>query len=1055
MSGGQGSGTGNEVNEPILNRPFYEPELFWYLREGETPQKREGRRPSFVFEPRDQRTLWTTDGRILGPSALYTGAYELVMVNLIRERLKAWENSGYAGATRTTTELLAYWQDEGREKRLFYAQLEAAKTIIFLTEARQDLLQGIAVPRDEPSADRKEAGYSGFLRYACKMATGAGKTTVMGMLTAWSILNKVASRGDKRFSDVVVAVCPNVTIRDRLTELQPERGDASVYRTRDLVPERLMPQLAQGRVLVTNWHVFEPQSVQTDGAKVEKRGVLVRTREAIRIGPKTTTARNKRYLTLEEYERQVSRGLLTVLDAETDPKTGALKQVFVESARYVESDTALLQRVLGRDIGGKKNILVLNDEAHHAYRIAEEEPDEDDLEFGDEEDADDELIGDKKEATVWVEGLDRIQRMRGINFCVDLSATPYFVGRVGQETNKPFPWVVSDFGLIDAIESGLVKVPQLAARDNTGAEIAGYRNIWEWIMQPGRLTARERGGTRANPQPEAVLKWAQQPITMLGSLWQKEFEEWKGESREAKQGREPVYILVVKNTKLAKVIHEWIAEDKTPAGLPAARLEELRNRDGRNVTIRVDSKVVKESDGGAKGDEQRWMRFTLDTVGKTDWTRDRQGQPIYPEKFVETAEKLKRPLHPPGRDVRCIVSVGMLTEGWDCNTVTHIIGLRPFMSQLLCEQVVGRGLRRASYELGPDDRFSEEIATVLGVPFEVVPFKANTQTAPDTKVKRHHVHALPERSALKITFPRVEGYTQAIRNRIVFDWDNVPPLLIDPLHIPTEIEMRGLNVTATGWPVLNCPGTASKVDLEEFRRKHRMQQLVFECAQRLTREYCAQPGATIAPHTLFPQLVPVVERYLSDRVEVLHGGDRKDAFLSPYFGWLIETLREHIRPDQAQGEAPEIPRYEENRMEGSTADVDTWTSKDVREVTRSHVNFVIADTQQWEQAAAFILDTHARVEAFVKNAGLGFGIPYRHNGQMHDYVPDFLVRLKDVPDTTIILETKGFDPLAEVKASAAARWVSAVNAEGSHGRWQYELARSVSSVGEKIAAIHQ
>lgn len=218
-------------------------------------------------------------------------------------------------------------------------------------------------------------------------------------------------------------------------------------------------------------------------------------------------------------------------------------------------------------------------------------------------------------------------------------------------------------------------------------------------------------------------------------------------------------------------------------------------------------------------------------------------------------------------------------------------------------------------------------------------------------------------------------------------------------------------------------------------------------------KYCAQPGATIPAHALFPQLVPVVERYLSERVEVLHGGDLKDAFLSPYFGWLIEVLREHIRPDLAQGEAPEIPRYEENRVEGSTADVDTWTSKEVREVTRSHVNFVIADTQQWEQAAAFILDTHPRVKAFAKNAGLGFGIPYLHNGQMHDYVPDFLVRLHDVPEATIILETKGFDLLAEVKASAAARWVNAVNADGSHGQWRYELARSVSSVGEKLNAI--
>ncbi len=1037
----------NEVSQPILNSPFREPECFWYLREGETPQKRDGRRPSFVFEPRDQRTSWSTDDRILAPSTLYTGAYELVMVNLIRERLQAWEESGYAGATRTTAELLAYWQDEGREKRLFYAQLEAAKTIIFMTEARQDFLQGIAVPRDEPSVERKESGYAGFLRYACKMATGSGKTTVMGMLTAWSILNKVASRGDKRFSDVVVVVCPNVTIRDRLTELQSERGEASIYRTRDLVPAHLMPQLAQGRVLVTNWHIFEPQSVQTDGAKVEKRGVLVRTREAIRIGPKTTTARNKRYLTLEEYERQVSRGLLTVIDVETEPKTGALKKVFVESARYVESDTALLQRVLGRDIGGKKNILVLNDEAHHAYRIAEEVADDDDEENEDEED---DLLTDKKEATVWVEGLDRIQRMRGINFCVDLSATPYFVGRVGQETNKPFPWVVSDFSLIDAIESGLVKVPQLAARDNTGAEIPGYRNIWEWIMQPGRLTARERGGTRANPQPEAILKWAQQPITMLGSLWQAEFEHWKSEGR----NRAPVYILVVKNTKLAKVIHEWIAEDKTPAGLPPARLEQLRNRDGRTVTIRVDSKVVKETNtDGAKGDEARWMRFTLDTVGKTDWTHDSQGQPIYPEKFVETATKLKRPLHPPGRDVRCIVSVGMLTEGWDCNTVTHIVGLRPFMSQLLCEQVVGRGLRRASYALGENDLFSEEVATVLGVPFEVVPFKANKQAAPEPRVKRHHVHALSERSGLKITFPRVEGYTQAIRNKIVFDWENVPPLRIDPLHIPTEVEMRGLSVTDRGRLTMSGPGKALQADLEEFRKRHRIQQLVFECAQRLTREYCAQPGATIPAHVLFPQLVPVVERYLRERVEVLHGGDLKDAFLSPYFGWLIEVLREHVRPDLAQGEAPEIPRYEENRVGGSTADVDTWTSKEVREVTRSHVNFVIADTQQWEQAAAFILDTHPRVKAFVKNAGLGFGIPYLHNGQMHDYVPDFLVRLHDMPDTTVILETKGFDLLADVKASAAARWVDAVNADGSHGRWRYELARNVSSVGEKLNSV--
>src|SRR5207253_10228041 len=133
----------------------------------------------------------------------------------------------------------------------------------------------------------------------------------------------------------------------------------------------------------------------------------------------------------------------------------------------------------GREVGGKQNILVLNDEAHHAYRIRHEEPDADEAEeFGEEEEAEEFF----KEATVWIDGLDRVHKQRGINFCVDLSATPYFLGRVGQDTNRPFPWVVSDFGLIDAIESGLVKIPQLAVRDPTGDDPPAYVNIWRWVL---------------------------------------------------------------------------------------------------------------------------------------------------------------------------------------------------------------------------------------------------------------------------------------------------------------------------------------------------------------------------------------------------------------------------------------------------------------------------------------------------------------------------------------------------------------------------------------------
>jgi len=312
---------------------------------------------------------------------------------------------------------------------------------------------------------------------------------------------------------------------------------------------------------------------------------------------------------------------------------------------------------------------------------------------------------------------------------VDLSATPYYLARAGEDTNRIFPWVVSDFGLTDAIESGLVKIPQLAHSDPSGEEQAAYFNIWRWIM--GKLSSAERGGRRANPKPEAVLRHAEVPVRLLALSWEELREEW---AMEGDDERPPVLILVCKNTKLAAAIYEWIAEGKPPPGIPPADFEGLRNTDGVRYTERIDSRKVAETDvEGAKNDESRWMRFTLDTVGKRDWTRDDQGRPIYPEGFEELAQKLDRPLHPPGRDVRCIVSVGMLTEGWDCNTVTHIVGLRPFMSQLLCEQVVGRGLRRRSYDLTEEGLFEEEVAKILN---EIAP---DDRTALLEYLPREHV----------------------------------------------------------------------------------------------------------------------------------------------------------------------------------------------------------------------------------------------------------------------------------------------------------------------------
>jgi type III restriction enzyme len=1035
-----------EVESPILNSPFLEPKHYWYLKPNEAPKLSDSRRPSIVFRPRDQRTPWDTSDGTLRDSKEFSGGYELVLVNLIRDRVNDWRRLGYPGVTRTTLELLNYWRREGRQRRLFYAQLEAAETVIFLKEARGDLLQGISVPPEKLPDNSRLEGNNGFQRYACKMATGSGKSTVMAMLAAWSILNKCNSRQDSKFSDVVLIVCPNVTIRDRLRELLPSEGEASIYRTRDLVPAHLMSSLLQGRIIITNWHVFQPQSIQAGGisGKVLKAGVPVQTVETINIAAKNTSARGQRYMTLETFNALSASGGITVLSEEKE-KDGTLKKVKIESTYYVESDTALVNRIIGREAGGKQNILVLNDEAHHAYRIHREEDDDDS--------DDDGLKEFYEEAAVWVQGLDRINKHRGVNFTVDLSATPYFLGRAGQDTNRPFPWVVSDFGLIEAIESGLVKIPQMAVRDTTGKAIPGFFNIWEWVM--GQLTSAEKGARKGTVKPEAVLKYAHTPIAMLGGLYQELFDQWMADDT---TGRPPVFIIVCKNTQIADVIYRWLALDDRPTGIPQANLKLFRNQQHQENTIRIDSKVSAETDGGgAIDDKKRWMRFTLDTVGKQKWPTDSQGRPLYPDGFLELAKKLEKPLDPPGATIRCIVSVSMLTEGWDCNTVTHIIGLRPFMSQLLCEQVVGRGLRRASYdvvektlpsgELG--EVFGEEVAKVFGVPFEVIPFKANAGPAAPRE-KRNRVFARPDRANLEIKFPRVERFSQGIRNRITVDWEHLPPLMIEPNKIPPYVEMKGIAYNTEGKMSLHGPGKIDDVTLAQWRDSMRLQEIEYQIASDLTRYFIRDGKGAIPTQALFPQVLQIVKRFVKDRVTAAPPSEKKDVFLSPYYGWAIDTLLQFIKPDTSQGEAPELPVYERNRKEGTTADVDFWTSRDCREVIKSHLNAVVADTKSWEQQATFYIDKHPKVESFVKNAGLGFAIPYNYKSQSHDYEPDFIIRLKDEKPIHLILETKGFDEKKDFKIGAANRWVKAVNAEGTYGHWEYRCVEKMTEVAKTI-----
>jgi type III restriction enzyme len=314
------------------------------------------------------------------------------------------------------------------------------------------------------------------------------------------------------------------------------------------------------------------------------------------------------------------------------------------------------------------------------------------------------------------------------------------------------------------------------------------------------------------------------------------------------------------------------------------------------------------------------------------------------------------------------------------------------------------------------------------------------------------VHAIPAKAEYEIRFPRVEGYTQAIRNRVVVNWDSAPSLTLEPGHIPPEVEVKALHATNQGRLSLSGPGPVEDVTLAEFRSKRRMQELIFDLASTLTREHVAQGQCEIPAHVLFPQLAGIVSRYLEEKVRVQPPASLKDLFLAPYYGWVVERLLSVIGPDTSQGEAPEVPRYETSRGPGSTADVDFWTTREVRAVAKSHLNYVVADTKQWEQSAAYLIDKHPRVEALVKNAGLGFAIPYLHNGQMHDYMPDFIVRLNAEAPQYLILETKGFDLLEEVKRAAAERWVAAVNADGAYGHWQYAVVKKIANIRDIIRA---
>ena len=975
------------VENPVINSPFEEPARHFRLADGQvTGDVAEGRRPSEFFVPVARPRKASPQLALQFGGGTRQEANEVV--NEIRYAVRRWRSLGYPHTTHVTRELLAHWRSEDRERRLFFCQLEAAETAIYLVEAAERLGDTKSLNHVRGENARLNAGLP---RLAAKMATGSGKTVVMAMLIAWQALNKLANPYDRRFSHRFLVVTPGITIRDRLRVLLPN-DPQTYYRSMDIVTPDQLGRLQAATVEITNYHAF----IRRD--KVEAAGL---TKRVLAAG---------------------------------DP----------DGDRFRETPGEMARRVC-RNFGSARDIVVLNDEAHHCYAPAPpEEAQEGSLEA--DERAEARLNAD--EARVWFEGLRAIRDKLGVRHVFDVSATPFFLRGSGYAEGTLFPWVVSDFGLMDAIESGVVKVPRVPVSDDAMAgDLPTYRDLWLHVRD-----ALPRKGLRDTTVGEGdplLPKQLEGALESLYADYERSYGEWAG----AGMGRPPVFIVVCSNTSVSKLVYDWIAgyERRLPDGSAVAatgRLPLLSNAaDGRwrdrPVTLLIDSMQLDRGDA-------------LDPAFKRAAAREiDEFKRAYAARFpgrtgddIEDQDILREVLNTVGKpgqlgaDIRCVVSVSMLTEGWDANTVTHILGIRAFGTQLLCEQVVGRALRRASYDPGPDGRFEPEYAEVLGVPFTFLATTGKGGVRRPRSVST--VRSLPERAALRIEFPHVLGYKfEAPAERLTARFDEGSVLALSTREVPTRTQLD---------PIV---GTMNLLELP--LEQQRLNTVVFAVAKRTLDTHLRDEDGGERPW-LFPQLLGITRRWIGECVEPYLGDGAYPQLLLLAEWSHAAAERIHRAVARGSGGEPRLtPILRPYDPVGSTDDVSFETTKTCYDTVKSHLNRVAQDSG-WETALAARLEDMPEVVSYAKNQGLGLAVPYTFEGRAANYVPDFLIRLRDRDSRgeddllTLVLEVTG-EARPEKRAKVAAtqdQWVPAVNAWGGLGRWAFLEVTQIENAADRI-----
>jgi len=812
-------------------------------------------------------------------------------------------------------------------------------------EAIETLIWLTEAPNDQKVGVEIPLDGGPFRRLCSKMATGSGKTVVMAMLIAWQILNKVTYPQDARFSKYVFVVAPGLTVKSRLQVLLPSSAD-NYYDEFNVVPVGLKEKLRQGKVLIRNWHALQWESEEKLAKKksVDKRGV--------------------------------------------------------------KSNEAYVREILG-DMAAASNILVINDEAHHAWRVP----------------AESKVRGVKKteleEATIWVSGLDRIHETRNILVCHDFSATPFAPSGKKSSEEALFGWIVSDFGLNDAIESGLVKTPRVVIRDD-GKLTKDYKSrLYHIYNDPEVKDDINHKAQAHDPLPDLVTNG----YYLLGKDWLETAKSWEKSGFQTP----PVMISVANRTETAARVKYAFDHNKI-------RIDELCTPDR---ILHIDSKVLEL----AEAQEE------IASIASAAQEDDSEDTPERKLSKKELAESLRQTVDTvgqigkPGAFIQKVISVGMLSEGWDAKTVTHIMGLRAFSSQLLCEQVVGRGLRRTSYEVNPETNlFEAEYVNIFGVPFTFLPHESKDGPPPPPPTPKTRIEPVIEKQQFEIRWPNIIRIEHTYKPMLTLDMDKVSLLELSAYNTATLAELAPI---VEGKPDVT---QISTIDLEDLGQKFRMQKIIFETARDVFDQM--KPNWKGNREFLLAQLIRLVESFLkSDRIQIepllFYQDDvKRRILLTLNMNKVVQHIWEAIRFENSESIEP---IFDQDFPIRSTADMQTWfTGKPCEHTQKSHINMCVFDST-WEASEAFELDRHPNIKAWVKNDHLGFEILYIFDGIVRKYRPDFIIQLKT--GNFLILETKGKETLRDkTKHRFLNEWVKAVNEHGGFGNWKQAVSRDPADV---------